>query len=301
MNRRSGYCRSGIGAGIPEELAVDGLRAALELATAEERQEIAEILFRPRFNPLDYLSRSNPEWVWDQHPEDCLDAIEDRFRFLAADGLTVIRGQALSVHYGDVLVQVCRHLKIPYDTSFRIEDLEVEIYLHILQRTWRRIPQDDRLVLQRRITSALGQSLPATQVAALADPLRLVFEGGGALAVTSVLQPWVMKTIARQFALQVVRYQLAQETLRQGGAWALRLQGQLAAQSASRGLMVTAARYTAVRSVFAVVTPALWTWFIADLGWRTIATNYGRIIPVIFTLAQIRLLRDSPYPTACAS
>jgi uncharacterized protein YaaW (UPF0174 family) len=37
------------------------------------------------------------------------------------------------------------------------------------------------------------------------------------------------------------------------------------------------------------------------LGWRTIATNYGRIIPVIFILAQIRLLRDSPYSTAQAS
>jgi uncharacterized protein YaaW (UPF0174 family) len=66
-------------------------------------------------------------------------------------------------------------------------------------------------------------------------------------------------------------------------------------------LMVTAARYSAVRTVFAVVTPALWTWFIADLGWRTIATNYGRIIPVIFILAQTRLLRDSPYSTAQAS
>jgi uncharacterized protein YaaW (UPF0174 family) len=280
---------------------VDGLRAALQLTNAEEQQDIADILFRPRFNPLDYLSRSNPNWVWEQHPEDCLDAIEDRFRFLAADGLTVIQGRTHGVHYGDILLQVCRHLKIPHDPSFTIEDLEVEIYLHILQRTWQKLPQDDRLVLQDKITAALGNSLTRTQVAALKDPLRLIFEGGGALAVTSVIRPWVLKTIAQQVAVQFARYQLAQEGLRQGGAWALRLQGQLAAQSASRGLMVTAARYSAVRTVFAVVTPALWTWFIADLGWRTIATNYGRIIPVIFILAQTRLLRDSTYSTAQAS
>jgi uncharacterized protein YaaW (UPF0174 family) len=35
----------------------------------------------------------------------------------------------------------------------------------------------------------------------------------------------------------------------------------------------------------------MWAWFFADLGWRAIATNYGRIIPTIFALAQIRLTR----------
>jgi uncharacterized protein YaaW (UPF0174 family) len=43
--------------------------------------------------------------------------------------------------------------------------------------------------------------------------------------------------------------------------------------------------------VFAVLGPVMWGWFFADLGWRAIATNYGRIIPTIFALAQIRLTR----------
>jgi uncharacterized protein YaaW (UPF0174 family) len=56
-------------------------------------------------------------------------------------------------------------------------------------------------------------------------------------------------------------------------------------------MAISAARYTVVRSVFAVVGPALWAWFFADLGWRAISTNYGRIIPIIYALAQIRLTR----------
>lgn len=56
-------------------------------------------------------------------------------------------------------------------------------------------------------------------------------------------------------------------------------------------MALNAARYGAVRSVFAFVGPALWVWFFADLGWRSIATNYGRIVPIIFALAQIRLTR----------
>ncbi|NET10128.1 MAG: hypothetical protein F6K16_36605, partial [Symploca sp. SIO2B6] len=52
------------------------------------------------------------------------------------------------------------------------------------------------------------------------------------------------------------------------------------------------ARYSAARSILAMIGPAMWTWFLADLGWRAIATNYSRIIPVIFTIAQIRLLHS---------
>lgn len=58
-----------------------------------------------------------------------------------------------------------------------------------------------------------------------------------------------------------------------------------------RGMTLTAARYGAVRSIFAVIGPMMWGLFLADLGWRAISTNYGRIIPTIFTLAQIRLTR----------
>ena len=63
-------------------------------------------------------------------------------------------------------------------------------------------------------------------------------------------------------------------------------------------MVANTARYTAVRGVFAFLGPVLWAGFIADLGWRAIATNYTRIIPVIFTLAQIRLTRSDQYQWA---
>jgi uncharacterized protein YaaW (UPF0174 family) len=63
-------------------------------------------------------------------------------------------------------------------------------------------------------------------------------------------------------------------------------------------MALNAARYAAVRSFFAILGPAMWAWFFADLGWRAIATNHGRIIPVVFTLAQIRLIREERYDLA---
>jgi uncharacterized protein YaaW (UPF0174 family) len=57
-------------------------------------------------------------------------------------------------------------------------------------------------------------------------------------------------------------------------------------------MTMAVARYGAVRTVLSLAGPALWGWFIADLGWKAIATDYGRIIPTIFALAQIRLTRD---------
>jgi uncharacterized protein YaaW (UPF0174 family) len=79
--------------------------------------------------------------------------------------------------------------------------------------------------------------------------------------------------------------------LQGGAAIATQIQGRTLLHTTYRSMSLSAARYGAVRSVFAVVGPAMWAWFFADLGWRAIATNYGRVIPVIFTLAQIRLTR----------
>ncbi|HEY9877170.1 MAG TPA: hypothetical protein V6D29_01880, partial [Leptolyngbyaceae cyanobacterium] len=92
----------------------------------------------------------------------------------------------------------------------------------------------------------------------------------------------------------------ARQALGRGGAAAaVQMQSRLAVQMASRGMAVNAARYGATRSLLAWVGPMLWMWFVADLGWRAIATNYSRIIPVVFTLAQIRLTRTvDPLETA---
>ncbi len=113
------------------------------------------------------------------------------------------------------------------------------------------------------------------------------------VAVNSVIRPIILGQIAGQFALHFAKYQVAKEALIQGGATAAtQFQNHVAIRAANRGMAVTAAKYGLTRSVFSFLGPLLWTWLVADLGWRAISTNYARIIPTIFTLAQIRLTRS---------
>lgn len=273
---------------------VDELRAALELATEAELQSLTEILFRRKFNPIDYLYTPDPVDVQSQDREAWLDAIEQRFRFLAADGMTVLQGQSDRFTYRQSLIQICRYLKIPYSQKFSTADLEVEVFLDLLNRAWKGLPANEQGALtvevQRSLTQAdLWDQLP---LAVQKDPMGLLLKGGSALAVSSIVRPMILQLIARQFAYHFASYQVAKQALVQGGAIAAgQFQNYVTLQTAKRGMTLSAARYGATRSILAFVGPTLWALFFADLGWRAIATNYGRIIPTVFALAQIRLTR----------
>jgi uncharacterized protein YaaW (UPF0174 family) len=271
---------------------LDELRAALELATEEELQQLTEILFRRKFNPLDYVQTPDPIEIQSQDHDIWLDAIEERFRFLAADGVTVLRGRTAEVTYRQVLIQVCRYLKISYSNKFSTTDLEAEIFLNLMGRAWKRLPASEQKALTVRVQRSLAKSQMSQPLPAHLqhDPINLLLKGGSALAVSSILQPFLLQQIARQFAIHFATYAVAQETAVLGAA--TQFQSYLALQTAKRGMAINAARYGAVRGVFAFIGPALWGWFLADLGWRAIATNYGRIIPTIIALAQIRLTRS---------
>ena len=274
---------------------MDELRAALELATEEELQQLTELLFVRKFNPLDYVQTPAPIDVQSRDREAWLDAVEQRFRYLSADGLTVLRGRTEQVTYRQTLIQVCRYLKIPYPKQLSTTDLEAEVFLHLMGRAWKRLPAEEQQALTVRVQRAivdskLSEPLP---ISAEKDPLGLLFKGGSALAVSSILKPMLLKLMANQFALHFATYQIAKQAVITGGtAAATQFQNYVAIQTARRGMAVSAARYGATRSVFSLVGPVMWTWFLADLGWRSISTNYSRIIPTIFALAQIRLTRS---------
>jgi uncharacterized protein YaaW (UPF0174 family) len=197
-----------------------------------------------------------------------------------------------------VLLRVCRYLKISHSLDLSTEDLEAEIFLHLLNRAWTQLPAAERQVLSGKLQKVISESHLAQQVplSAQADPVGLLLKGGSAIALSSVVRPWILQVIARQFALHAATYQMAQQAIVRGGTTAI--QNQVTLQMASRGMALSAARYGAARTVFAVLGPVMWTWFLADLGWRSIATNYGRVIPVIFTLAQIRLTRSACFELA---
>ncbi len=269
----------------------DALRSALELATPEELAELTEILFRPKFNPIDYVNKLDPLDIQSRPYTDWLDALEQRFRFLAADGLTVLQRRTATLSYHHILIQVCRHLRLPYYSDMTPTELESEIFLHLLERAWEKMPAKERQALNASIqvviaSSDLARHLPE---ALHQDPMRLVLKGGGAIAVSSVMRPVVLRMIAQQFAIHFAQYEIARQTIGKGSLASLHSLTSL--KAAQHGMATNLARYGAARSVFAFVGPALWTWFLADLGWRSISTNYARVIPTVFALAQIRLTR----------
>ena len=273
---------------------MDELRAGLALATEEELQQITQILFHRRFNPLDYWQTPEPISIQAQDPELWLDSLDQRFRYLAADGITVLRGCTHEVSYREIVIKVCHYLKIPYSNRMKATDIEAEIFLHLISKAWDQLPLQERKSLQAQVGNSLATAHPPEPlpVQIQHSPLKILIKGGGIVAVSAVMRSWLLKHIARQFAVHLATYQAAKTALIKGGTTAVAgLSNQLALQAAKKGMVSSAARYGAARGVFSLLGPIVWGYFIADLGWKAIATNYGRIIPIVFTLAQIRLIR----------
>lgn len=280
---------------------MDELRSVLELATEEELQQLTQILFSRRFNPLDYLQTPEPIEVQSQDWDTWLDSLEGRFRYLAADGITVIRGRTQEVSYRQTLIRVCHYLKIPYSQKMATTDIEAEIFLNLMGKAWKRLPASEQKSLTVRVQRSLAQSnLPEPLPVQLQhDPLNIVLKGSSVLAVSSILKPWLLKQITQQFAIHFASYQTAKTALIRGGAAAAaEFQNYLVIQTAQRGMAMNAARYGAARTILSFVGPVLWGCFAAELGWKAIATNYSRIIPAIFALAQIRLTRTECWEPA---
>ncbi|MFZ4557612.1 MAG: YaaW family protein [Pseudanabaena sp.] len=275
---------------------MDELSDVLTLATDDELYQIADILFRRKFNPLDYFATPPIQELkgWDR--DELIEAIAKRFRFLAADGFTVLRRKTSDVSYREVLERVCQHLKIKYSQSQTVEDIESELFLNLISNSWKKLSPQERSTIDESMQSALTESdlQKSLPLDAQRNPMSLLVKGGSAIAVSTVIRSAVLTALAKQMAWHFASYQVGYEVIKAGGtAIATRLNAYISTYLAKRGMAVAATQYTAARTVFSVITPALWGLFFADLGWRAIATNYGRIIPAIFIVAQIRLLRMS--------
>ena len=272
------------------------LSNVLTLATDEELHQIADILFRRKFNPLDYFGTPPVQELQSWDREELISAIAKRFRFLAADGLTVLRRKTGNVSYREVLERVCQHLNIKYSKNQTVEDIESELFLNLISNSWKKLSPQERSKIDESMQTALTESnlQKSLPLDAQRNPMSLLVKGGSAIAVSTVIRSAVLTAIARQMACHFASYQVGYEVLKAGStAIATRLNAHVSTYLAKRGMAVAATQYTAARTVFSVITPALWGLFFADLGWRAIATNYGRIIPAIFIIAQIRLLRMS--------
>ena len=274
---------------------MDELRIALELATQEELEYLTKLLFSRKFNPLDYINTPDILEIQSQNRDKWIYSLEERFRFLAADGITVLKGNSNKVTYRKILIQVCHYLKIPYSQSMKTTEIEAEIFLNLVGKAWKRLPKKEQKAIHVKVQKAIAKSdLPEPLPVHLQhNPLNIFLKGGGVIAINSLLKPFLLRQIARQIALHLATYQTKKHLLLKGGTAAtVTIKNQIAIQMAKRSLTINTARYSAVKTVFSVLVPLIWVSFFADLGWKAIATDYGRIIPTIFTLAQIRLTRS---------
>jgi uncharacterized protein YaaW (UPF0174 family) len=259
---------------------------------------MTQLLFKPKFNPLDYWCVPQPTAVSKCDRPQQIILLERRFRYLAADGFTVLQNRTDQVSYRQALLRVCHYLKLCRYEDLSTAELEAEVFLVLLEKTWQQMPQQEQHLVERRLHSAIVSTQEFAQLPRVLQekPLTLLAKGSSAVVLSAIIRPWLLKQIARQFAFHWAHYQVAKQTLVKGGlSVAAQVQSSAAAKLATRGMALSTARYGVMRGVFACLGPALWTWFLADLGWRALATNYGRVIPVVFALAQIRLTRaDEP-------
>lgn len=280
---------------------LDELRSGLELATEEELQQLTKILFARGINPLDYWKNPLPEEIENQDWHIWLDTIEKRFRYLAADGITVLKGGSQKLSYRQILIKVCKYLKVNYSQTMSTTDIEAEIFLELINKTWHRLPPSTQNTLNQQLQQSIRENNLDAKIARpnYQEAVQLLLKGSGIWAINSVVKKWLLKEIARQFSIYFASYQGAKIALAKGGIAAVtKLQHHLILNSAKQGMAMTTASYAVTRSVFAVVGPILWTSLIAELGWKAIATNYNRIIPVIFAIAQIRLTRSEVWEIA---
>ncbi|KAI4347322.1 hypothetical protein L6164_008141 [Bauhinia variegata] len=284
------------------------LRAVLELATDSELYELERILFGPSyFSPLLKSVTNRTEVDYAMIEEDLeereafIAALESRFLFLAADARSTLRGWRPS--YRNVLLEVRKKLNIPCSSKLSTEDLEVEIFLHLLQDSLRKESETfpglvldidkaskDQGGLELGLSQWKVQALAALKVGA-GEFQSMMLKGGGILTLAKIYQLLTRKLSGKVF-LEAANYQVKKELIKKGGQLAaINLESRAALLAAKQGFLGAASRYLGFRSIMTLLGPMLWGTFLADLVIQMLGTDYARILRAIYAFAQIRVTR----------
>ncbi|KAE8125898.1 hypothetical protein FH972_020663 [Carpinus fangiana] len=295
--------RKGQGAFDPE------LRTVLELATDSELYELERILFGPSyFSPLlkSITTRADVDHAMIQEDleerEDFIAALESRFLFLAADARSTLRGWRPS--YRNVLLSVRKKLNIRCSSKLSTEDLEVEIFLHLLQdyssEEFGTFPRVGELSKASNDQGNLELGLSQWKVDTLAavNELRsMILKGGGVFTLAKIYELLARKLSGKVF-LEAANYQIKKEFIKKGGHLAaINLESRAALLAAKQGFSGAAARYLGFRSMTALLGPMLWGTFLADVVIQMLGTDYARILRAIYAFAQIRVTRTYKLPS----
>lgn len=232
-----------------------------------------------------------------------MERLESRFLFLGADAKATLRGRRPT--YRDVLLCVCMKLSVPCSIKLSTEDLEAEIFLHLLQQyssnkseSFLRSPWKYQNVTFAAKADAFTQGskgwryyLPFALKLGGEEILKVILKGGSVFTI-STLQNMVAQRLGGKVLLETARYQVAKEVLKKGGqAAASKLQTRVALLAARQGLVGAASCYMAFQRTSMLLGPLLWGTFLADIVIRSVGTDYARVVKAIYAFAQIRLLR----------
>ncbi|KAM2978960.1 hypothetical protein FF2_015699 [Malus domestica] len=291
------------------------LRSVLELATNSELYELERILFGPSyFSPLlkSIMSRTNVDYAMVEEDldkrEEFLTVLESRFLFLAADARSTIRGWRPS--YRNVLLTVRKELNIPCSSKLSTEDLEAEIFLHLLRDYSSEEsgnfegllefsePSDGQHSLQFGLSQWKVQALSALKVGAA--ELRSMFLKGGSIFTLAKIYQLLARKLSGKVFLEAAKYQLKRDFVRRGGQLAaINLESGAALLAAKQGFAGATSRYLGLRSMMALLGPVLWGTFLADVVIQMLGTDYARILRAIYAFAQIRITGTYRLPPDC--
>lgn len=284
------------------------LRSVLELATDSELYEVEEILFGPSyFSPLlkSIAKRDEVDCIMIgedlEEREDYISRLESRFLFLAADARSTLRGWRPS--YRNVLLEVRKKLKLPCSAKLSAEDLEVEIFLHLVQEysseetggnssskcsSKNSVGSNN---LELGLSQWKVQKLTALGIGA-AELRSTILKGGGILTLEKLLES-LGGRLSGKMLTEATKYHMKKELIKKGGQLAaVNLESGVAMIAAKQGLKAAAARYLGLRSLTQLLGPMMWGTLLADIFIQMLGTDYARILRAIYAFAQIRIYRS---------
>ncbi|CAM8915449.1 unnamed protein product [Rhodiola kirilowii] len=300
-NRR---CRLGFGrltraAALSREIQGEHdpeLRIVLELATDAELYELERILFGPSRVDSEYVAIGEDL----EERESLISLLESRFLFLAADARATLRGWRPS--YRAALLAVRKKLKIPCSSKLATEDLEIEIFLHLL-RDYSSEESENFLSSNENMKSSSadgGLELGLSQWKVL---ISAAFKGGGAELKSMFFKGGTMFTLGKIYQLlsrrlsgklflEAANYQMKNAIINKGGQFAaISLESRAALLAAKQGFTGASTSYMGLRTMMYFLGPVMWGTLLADVVIQMLGTDYARILRAIYAFAQIRIMR----------
>ncbi|EPS63871.1 hypothetical protein M569_10911, partial [Genlisea aurea] len=238
------------------------LRSVLELATDSELYELESILFGTSyFSPLlkSIGKRADLDHIMigeDLDERQCfISMLESRFLYLAADARSILRGWRPS--YRNVLLGVRKKLNVQCSAKLSVEDLEAEIFLHLLREYSSgdfSKSKDGSNVLELGLSHWKVQKLAALGIGA-SEFQSMVLKGGGMLTVEKLLELLGGKVSGKMFT-EAAEYRIRKQILEKGGQLAsVNLESGAALAAARQGLNAATARYLGLKCVSQLLGP----------------------------------------------